>query len=123
MFCIECGKQLRESAIFCPYCGVKQHVSITTTKSTPDGTPKTKKPDTTKLPVAKQTRSGSFIVPILAIAAIAVVLYFVSTAYDCDSCGSSQIGSSYYDVDGGGKMCKECAEDYWAPFPVENYKN
>lgn len=120
MFCTECGKRMREGAIFCPYCGIKQSVSIPAPKNTPDSTPKTKNPDP---PVVKPTRPGSFISPILVVAVIAVVLYFVSTAYDCDSCGLTQVGSSYYDVDGGGKMCKECAEDYWAPFPVENYKN
>lgn len=118
MFCTECGKRMREGAIFCPYCGTKQGNS----SSNPAANPKSADPGASHAPASRKSSPLFAAGPIILIAVLALVFYFVSTAYTCDVCEATYIGASYYDL-GNGTMCKECAQDYWAPFPVENYKN
>lgn len=63
------------------------------------------------------------LIPLL-LAVFVVVVVIVSTngkEWTCDWCGKEWNGEAYYGDDLTDTLCKECAEDYWNPLPIENY--
>ena len=59
---------------------------------------------------------------IVLISTLLVAMLAACNSYTCDLCGK-KTGTAYYDPFNTSKtMCKECAIDYLAPFPIEAYR-
>lgn len=55
--------------------------------------------------------------------ALLISLAGCGQSYTCALCGTTT-KEAYYDADGdiNYPMCKDCAREYWAPLPYENYR-
>ena len=43
--------------------------------------------------------------------------------YECERCGETFTGDAYYaDLAASSTVCRDCAQSYWAPLNVENFK-
>lgn len=88
MFCAKCGKEIKSTVAFCPYCGAPQASSVAAaSKDAPkEENPAGKRPDKEKS-AAKKGKGGKAAVIIAAALAVAVavgcVLYFTSDSYKC----------------------------------------
>lgn len=107
MYCTECGRRLEDEGNYCPYCGTKR------TMSNPA------KPTEVTIPPKKGAMLIRFT---LVLVLCCAVMYFLTQIYSCDRCHKDYVGASYFDMYGEGTMCKECAQNYWYPFPIDSAK-
>ncbi len=56
-------------------------------------------------------------------AALMCTLLTACSSFTCDKCGEKCTGDAYYgDLKATTTVCRDCAQRFWAPLPVDNYK-
>lgn len=59
---------------------------------------------------------------VLLITIIIVACVGCASKNVCDNCGKTFTGNGYYDAyDHNTTWCADCATDYYAPFPINNW--
>lgn len=128
MFCSKCGTELEEDSKFCNKCGEKINksiqIDISDIGNTVTQSIKNFDIDETKEKVKKvYHKSPKLIICIGIVIGILLILWMSSNAHTCDTCGKTFFGTQYYDswyIDK--TMCEDCAREYYAPLPYQNYK-
>jgi hypothetical protein len=129
MYCPNCGKEVDDTADYCPNC----YANLTYLKnnsghsfhSDPAGSQNHNhiQPDHK----GKHNDSRNNIYIILGIAAIILAIIGIvffnagKHTWTCDHCGKTWYGTAYYD-DEDRILCADCAREYWMPMDYENYR-
>lgn len=123
MYCKNCGKEIVEGGSFCSGCGTKVEI----TKEEEDGK---QEQDSSNYNVSTSSRDDfkeekkkmvKAIVVIGIIVAIIVFCFASASAPKCKFCHKKIIGAAYeyYDEE---VMCKECAEEFYYPLDIDNFR-
>lgn len=127
MYCSQCGKKLEDESKFCSNCGMPVKGQEDVIEINQDDTIKTVQNEIvqsedetkTKGETGQNILTGVIIILLIPIAILAASINMRT----CDWCDEKFFGSGYYDAyDADSTICKECAMEYYAPFPYENYK-
>lgn len=146
-YCIHCGSKIPEVATFCSQCGKKQvdegvkNAPIQPPPPMPrrgelqpvkvsqpmahDLYPKTYVGATANY--ANTTPSKTNYKPLIIVCALMAILFIAwfsgsMAPKECTICGDSFVGTAYYTDTTRKDTCRECAQRFWYPFDIEQYK-
>lgn len=59
---------------------------------------------------------------IISLITITCIFTACGKTWTCDRCGKTWHGDAYYAQELTDTLCAECANRYWNPLPIRNYK-